>query len=295
MNGGISLTLHFESLLLLNLITSYMVIITASLIHRQKIHWKMWTWFSIVVTILQAVLISFDFSERIFVLSGIVMSITIISLFSRKKSRILFKAATLLFCTLVCGSLSIYFSNLFYEVTNYSFFLHPLNYLFVITIIFLLVYCSVRYASSHITHHSVSHTYTYKVCIKHNNFEWHGSGYLDSGNCLSAPFSMKPVIFAAGPVARQLFSQESASFLLNETKTCPNDLMNRIQYIPSKSVHQASQILTGVSCETIEVFSPKGNFILHDCPVVFLKENYFVHDSCHCLLNPMQLMSCYQS
>ncbi|WP_227395600.1 sigma-E processing peptidase SpoIIGA [Jeotgalibacillus aurantiacus] len=294
MNGGISLTLHFESLLLLNLIASYMVILTASLIHRQKIHWKMWTWLSIAITILQAVLISLDFNERIFVMSGIVLSITIISLFSRKKSRLLFKSATLLFCTFISGSLSIYFSSLFYEVTNYSLFLHPFIYLLVIMLIFLFVFCSVRYASAQITHQSVCQSYTYKVSIKNGNQQWSGSGYLDSGNCLSAPFSMKPVIFASGQVARQLFSEDSASFLLNETKTCPADLLNRIQYIPSRSVHQVNQILTGVTCETIEVFSPNGNFVLYDCPVIFLTENYFVHDTCHCLLNPMQLMSCYQ-
>ncbi|AJD90918.1 hypothetical protein JMA_16010 [Jeotgalibacillus malaysiensis] len=275
------MTLYFEYLLLVNMCGGLLLLFAVSRCLKSVINIRLACIILFLYTLIECVAVRYlpqlsGFLAAVFIL--------VISRFIGKSQMVLHAAIILLFI-FSSGSMTLYTINLL----NFRLF-----YCAALLIIFLTGHyiLSVR-AADWISFSSVQATFICDVKLQQGKASWLGKGYLDSGNALSAPFSGKPVMFADANVSSELLPEEVVDYL-NGHSECPDHWKEKISFIPSKSVHSSCEILVGVECEKVEVRSNGETFVFENIPVVFSKEQYYVEQSCHCLLSPMQMLQCYQ-
>lgn len=276
------MTLYFEYLLLVNICGGLLVLFAVSRCLKTGINIRLASGILFLYTLTECLIVTYHPQ-----LSGFLaaVSVLVISKYTVKRQMVLHAALILLFI-FSSGSMTLYTVNL-------------LNFqLFYSCVVLLLIFLTGHLIFSMkiadwISFSSVQASFICEVKLKQGQAIWFGKGYLDSGNALSAPFSGKPVMFADANVSSELLPEEVVAYL-NGISACPDQWKERISFIPSKSVHSACEILLGVECEKVEVTSNGETFVFENIPVVFSKEQYYVEQSCHCLLSPMQMLQCYQ-
>ncbi|MDZ5711573.1 sigma-E processing peptidase SpoIIGA [Jeotgalibacillus haloalkalitolerans] len=276
------MTLYIEYLLLVNICGGLLVMFAVSKCLRTEINIRS----ACIILFLYTVI---EWLAMVYIpqLSGFLatVSILVLSKYTVRGQLVLHVALILLFI-FSTGSMTLYTVNLL----NFQ------SYLWCVMILFILLsgqFILSGKASEWISYSSVQASFICEVTLKQGQSKWTGKGYLDSGNALSAPFSGKPVMFADAQVASRLLPAEVVAYI-NGQSACPEQWKQRISFIPSKSVHKDCKILLGIECDSVEVESEGQTFIFERIPVIFSKEQYYVEQSCHCLLSPLQMLNCYQ-
>ncbi|KIL50388.1 hypothetical protein KP77_17630 [Jeotgalibacillus alimentarius] len=222
-------------------------------------------------------------SEFIKVIAPVLM-IAVVKASIRKQ--IMLHTASLCLFLFSSGSLASFMKGLLSVSTPIS----GLALLFLILFIHLFLAGRVSWQ---ISSSSAQQSYIYEVELTLGEKIWAGNGYLDSGNALITPFSGKPVMFADYSVAKYLLPDEVLCFVKKESD-CPEEWKQKINYIPTKSVHKECDVLISIECDLIKVRTDEDHYVFEKIPVIFSLENHYVDRSCHCLLNPLQMLHCYQ-
>ncbi|MBM7578417.1 sigma-E processing peptidase SpoIIGA [Jeotgalibacillus terrae] len=202
------------------------------------------------------------------------------------RKQVVLHAVSLCLFLFSSGSMASFVNGLLSESTPVT----GLALLFLILSIHLLLAGRISWQ---VSSSSVQQSYIYEVELTLGKKMWAGNGYLDSGNALITPFSGKPVMFADFSVAKYLLPDEVLCFIKNDSD-CPEEWKQKIHYIPTKSVHKECDVLISIECDRIKVCTEDDHFVFEKIPVIFSLESHYVDRSCHCLLNPLQMLHCYQ-
>ncbi|TFE00228.1 sigma-E processing peptidase SpoIIGA [Jeotgalibacillus salarius] len=276
------MTLYIEYLLLVNICGGLLLLFAANKCLRTGIKVRSACTILLLHTAMEWIVFSY-YPQVSGLLSAV--SILVISKYA-VKGQAVSHVALIILIVFSSGSLTTFTNNL---LNIQSYYYH-----FIMLLLILVGHSLVtQRISQGLTYSSVQASFVCEVKLTQKNKHWTGRGYLDSGNALSTPFNGKPVMFADSSVAAHLLPEEMV-YYLNGQAECPHEWKQKISFIPSKSIHKECEILISVECDSVEVLSGGNKFVFEKMPVVFSKENYYVEQSCHCLLSPLQMLHCYQ-